>query len=173
MYAVTLNLIQFQEKRFKVYRPCETNTHPFSSRLDIIVLSITTELTARVFLRSFFLRSRSIVHLFVYLFRKRRRNEKERKRHRFEKAGSRCVAFFLFLYYYYYYLSSPSITARLRLAIWRSSKIKARGGMKKGWRWVCPRKCRLCKPAAERRGEWMPLCMPRWSGINTSFLQAL
>lgn len=54
VYAATLNLIQFQEKRFKVYRPCETNTHPFSSRLDIIVLSITTELTARVFLRSFY-----------------------------------------------------------------------------------------------------------------------
>lgn len=60
------------------------------------------------------------------------------------------------------YFSGPSITGRLKFAIWRLPKIQ---GV------ICPRKCRLRngRPPRELRG----LRYAARPGINTSFLEAL
>lgn len=47
------------------------------------------------------------------------------------------------------YLSSPSITGRLKFAIWRLPKIQ---GV------ICPRKCRLCNPGGQGAGGGATLC---------------
>lgn len=167
MYAVTLNLVQFRERRFKVYRPCETNTRiPPSHYCDIIVPSITTDSCVSLSILAL------IIHSFIrliYFWKRRKSRERGKEKDIDWRRIALPIPLSLLLYYY---LSSPSITARLRFAIWRSSKIKEEG-MKKGW-WVCPRKCRLrVNRLVKERREWMPLCMPWWSSINTSFLQAL
>ena len=105
-------------RAFKVYRACEQTP---STLGDIIILSITTELTAwpaatpigRLYLPL-------CRGLFIYYTR---RKSKCRCSHRIT-AGSHYWKRRRSLY-----LSSPSITARLRFAIWHSTKIQmGRGG---------------------------------------------